>query len=68
MIILEERIYHEQLNTCSWSWDSSYLIFTSKNVLLLIATYGTDENHSGATEFKIRCKSIFNNEAKDEYQ
>ena len=53
-------------STCSRR-DGSSLIFTSKNVLLLIATCGTDENPCGTTEFKVLAKNVFNNEAKDEY-
>ena len=43
-------------SACSWTWDGSYMIFTSKSVLLLTATYGTDESHSATTGFKILCK------------
>lgn len=72
MIISEERTNHKQPVVHALcmlrSRDGPYVIFTSKSVLLLTATYGTDENRIGTTEFKILAKNMFNNEAKDECQ
>lgn len=41
---------------CAPGQDGCYLIFISRSVLILIAPYGTHENHSGDTEVKILCK------------
>lgn len=56
MIIFEERSHREEPVEHAPGVRMVFMLFTSKSILLLTATYGTDENCSGTAEFKIPCK------------
>lgn len=58
----------KQIVVCAPGQDGCYLIFVSRSVLILIAPYGTHENHSAIQRLRSFAKNMFNKETKDECQ